>query len=149
MFEIDTHRVILQLLDGEGSGSTESVINSLISIFLLTVGVLSLCGSLFIIISFLLLRDWTFPNNLIFVLSLCDFFWTGTYFALFNLQVRVFTALLTSIFVFLVYSKHTIMRCRVDYVCFKLFGVLFGVSLLPFGRFSWLSRIGVSFLASK
>lgn len=86
MFEIDTHRVILQLLDGEGSGSTESVINSLISIFLLTVGVLSLCGSLFIIVSFLLLKDWSFPNNLIFVLSLCDFFWTGTYFALFNLQ---------------------------------------------------------------
>jgi len=35
---------------------------------------LSALGALFILVSFVLVRDWSFPSNFIFFLSFCDFF---------------------------------------------------------------------------
>jgi len=43
-------------------------------------GSLSLLGSVFILITFLLIHDWRFPNNLIFFLTLSDFLWVATFF---------------------------------------------------------------------
>jgi len=63
-----------------GSGSDEALVTA-VNALLKTTGILSFFGALFIIISFYLLKDWSFPNNIIFMLSVCDFMHATIYFA--------------------------------------------------------------------
>lgn len=62
---------------------SDTELNLVIDVGLIFSSTLSTFGSGFIIITFFLVRDWTFPNNLIFWLSVCDFCYAICYFYLY------------------------------------------------------------------
>eukprot|EP01102_Stenamoeba_stenopodia_P007801 TRINITY_DN2200_c0_g1_i1.p1 TRINITY_DN2200_c0_g1~~TRINITY_DN2200_c0_g1_i1.p1 ORF type:complete len:315 (+),score=53.35 TRINITY_DN2200_c0_g1_i1:119-1063(+) len=85
---VSVQRVLLEVLSsnatgsgGSGSGSGSTALIDTVDVLLRTTGILSFFGALFIIISFFLLKDWSFPNNIIFVLSVCDLLHATIYFA--------------------------------------------------------------------